>query len=158
MKMDGLLKILGSQFPPLLVMEYLPGSEYTVDVLKTEKYTIIPIKRNVIRSGITFEGTVVLNEQLINYSKKLSEKIDLNFAFGYQFKSDENNVPKLLEANPRVQGTMVLSTFAGANIIYGAVKYAKGENVPDFKIHWGAKIFRYWGGIGICNDNIVAIL
>ena len=44
MKMDGLLKILGSQFPPLLVMEYLPGSEYTVDVLKTEKYTIIPRK------------------------------------------------------------------------------------------------------------------
>jgi carbamoyl-phosphate synthase large subunit len=71
---------------------------------------------------------------------------------------DENGTPKLLESNPRVQGTMVLSTFAGANIIYAAVKHAMNEEVPAFRIKWGTKILRYWGGMGILNGNIVDLL
>ena len=43
--------------------------------------------------------------------------MDLRYAFGFQFIGD-----KLLECNPRVQGTMIASTYAGCNIIYSAVK------------------------------------
>ena len=157
-KMNSLYKILESHFPPLLVMEYLPNTEYTVDVLKARRYTIIPRKRDLIRSGITFNGTVEHHEELSSYSQKLSEAIGLDYAFGFQFKLDEQNTPKLLESNPRIQGTMVLSTFAGANIIYAAAKRALNENIPDFEIEWGTKILRYWGGMGIQNGKIVAFL
>ncbi|WP_292520584.1 ATP-grasp domain-containing protein [Methanoculleus sp.] len=152
-KMKSLYEILGSDFPPLIVMEYLPNAEYTVDVLKTPEYTIVPRKRDLIQSGITFHGTVEYHEALITYARKLSEATGLNYAFGFQFKMDEHNTPKLLESNPRVQGTMVLSTFAGANIIYAAVKRALNEDVPGFQIKWGTKILRYWGGIGLENNN-----
>ncbi|QYZ79822.1 ATP-grasp domain-containing protein [Methanofollis formosanus] len=157
-KMNILREILGSHFPPLLVMEYLPNAEYTIDVLEAQKYTIIPRKRDLIRSGITFQGTVECHEELITYAQKLSEATGLNYAFGFQFKMDEQSVPKLLESNPRVQGTMVLSTFAGANIIYAAVKRALNEDIPDFQVKWGTKILRYWGGMGIQNKNAVAFL
>jgi carbamoyl-phosphate synthase large subunit len=155
LKMNNLHEIIGSSFPQLLVMEYLPGAEYTIDVLKTDKYTIIPRKRDRIQSGITFHGTVEHHEDLIDYTERLSKAIGLNYAFGFQFKMDKYNHPKLLESNPRVQGTMVLSTFAGANIIYAAIKHALNEEVSEFTIAWGTKILRYWGGIGIIDTKIL---
>ena len=57
----------------------------------------------------------------------------------------------IIESNPRIQGTMILSTLAGANVIYGAVKHALGEEIPQFNIQWGTKLMRYWGVIGIKN-------
>lgn len=154
MKMDNLKNILGSSFPSLLVMEYLPKEEYTVDILNAKGPIVIPRRRDLIKSGITFNGTVEKNEEIIEYSKRLSEKIGLRYAYGFQFKLDKNNIAKLLESNPRIQGTMVLATFAGANVIYGAVKHALNEEIPGFDIKWGTRIMRYWGGIGI-NERVV---
>lgn len=157
-KMNSLLDILGDSFPELLVMEYLPGDEYTVDLLRSDKTVIVPRKRNVITSGITFQGTTENNQEIIEYSRKLANNIDLTHAFGFQFKLDKCGTPKLLESNPRIQGTMVLSTFSGANIIYGSVKYALNEPIPDYKINWGTKIIRYWGGSGVFDEKIVGFL
>lgn len=156
--MEYLKSILGNKFPPLLITEYLPKEEWTVDVLNGDDITVITRTRDIIRSGITFEGTCKKNDQIIEYSKKLSKEIGLKYAFGFQFKLDENNTPKLLESNPRIQGTMVLSTLAGANVIYGAIKYALGEKVPEFDISWGTRIIRYWGGLGIKDDVILGLL
>jgi len=152
--LNDLEKVLGSTFPELIVTEYLPGEEYTVDVIRKGKLmTVIPRKRDLIRSGITFNGSVENNQEIINYSKKLAEVLNLEYCFGFQFKLDENNTPKILESNPRVQGTMVLSTIAGANIIYSSVKLLLGEEVTDFDIDWNSRIFRYWGGVGLYKDN-----
>ncbi|MHA1754627.1 MAG: ATP-grasp domain-containing protein [Candidatus Odinarchaeia archaeon] len=155
---EQLYHILGEKFPPLMVMEYLPGDEYSVDILsnEVEVKAVIPRRRDYIRSGITFNGTVIKKNELIHYSEVLSSKLGLKYAFGLQFKEDTHGTVKIIESNPRIQGTMVLSTLSGANIIYGAVKIALGEDVPDFNIKWGTKIFRYWGGI-IINDKVVKI-
>lgn len=157
-KMEDLKRILGSMFPQLMIMEYLSGEEYTVDILNADFLTVVPRRRDLIKAGITFIGTVERNEEIIEYSEKLSREIGLEYAYGFQFKLDENNIPKLLESNPRIQGTMVLSTFAGANIIYGAVKYALAEEIPRFEIKWGTRMLRYWGGIGIEKDVILGLL
>ena len=158
-KISELENILGETFPDLIVSEYLPKDEYTVDVLRTKDgVVVIPRKRDMIRSGITFTGTTERQEDIIECSHKLSEKLGLEYCFGFQFKLDENHVPKILECNPRVQGTMVLATFAGANIIYGAVKSSLGEQVPKFDIKWGTRMFRYWGGIGTYMDKSLACL
>lgn len=157
-KMSNLLKVLGLNFPELLVMEYLEGDEYTVDALKAVDLAIVPRRRDLIKTGITFNGTVEKNEKIIEYSKRLSLETDLSYAFGFQFKLDEEGTPRLLESNPRVQGTMVLATFAGANVIYGAVKHALGEKVPEFKVNWGTRILRYWGGVGVSAGSIIGEL
>jgi carbamoyl-phosphate synthase large subunit len=131
-------------------MEFLPGKEYSVDVLSSKQsvYAVVPRSRDLIRTGITFNGTVQKRDDIIEYSKKIVAETGLEFACGLQFKDDCEGVPKIIESNPRIQGTMVLSTLAGANIIYGAAKLALKENVPQFSIRWGTKLFRYWGGIG----------
>lgn len=150
--MEELYNILGDEFPELLVVEYLPGKEYSVDILSNEDvYTVIPRRREVIRTGITFVGTVEKRDDIIEFSEMLTEKIGLRYAHGLQFKENSEGVPKVIESNPRIQGTMVLSTIAGANVVYGAVKLALGESVPEFKIRWGTRLLRYWGGVGIGN-------
>lgn len=152
-RMDQVRQMLGDEFPPLMVMEHLPGVEYTVDVFRGNDLLAIPRRRDRIVSGITFAGTVERREDLMEWSTRLSENLDLDYAFGFQFKLDREGVPKLLECNPRVQGTMVLSTMAGANIIYAAVKKAMGEEVPPMGVRWGTRIMRYWGGIGIADGR-----
>lgn len=147
--MNELHAILGDDFPELIVMEYLPGDEYTVDVFRAAgHFTAIPRKRLQIKSGITFAASLEKNDFLIRYSRQLAEAVDLQFCFGFQYKLDKDNRPLLLESNPRVQGTMVMSVLANANIIYDAIKIALGEEIREKEINWDCKLLRYWGAIG----------
>jgi len=156
--LDELKKVIGESFPELIVTEYLPGVEYSVDMIrKGNLMTVIPRKRDLIRSGITFNGTVENRKDIIEYSYKLAAILDLEYCFGFQFKLDESGIPKILESNPRVQGTMVLSSIAGANIIYSSIKLLLGEEIPSFDIDWNSKIYRYWGGVGLYKGNSFVI-
>jgi carbamoyl-phosphate synthase large subunit len=158
-KMEDLYKILGNTFPELIIMEYLPGEEYTVDVFRNDfNTTVIPRKRTMIRSGITFNGITEKNEEIIDYTNKITEEIGLKYCFGFQFKLDENGGAKIIESNPRVQGTMILSTFSGANIIYASIKDVLGEKFIPFDISWGTKILRYWGGVAVVKNNSIIYL
>ncbi len=151
---EELKAILGESFPELIATEFLSGKEYSVDVLTANRTVVIPRSRDHIRTGITFNGTAEKNQPIIEASEKLSMEMGLEYAHGYQFKLDEKGVPKILESNPRIQGTMVLSTLAGANVIYGAVKHALGEEVPKFDVKWGTRLMRYWGGISLVGKGL----
>jgi len=149
-RMNNLLDILGENFEELIVMDYLPGLEYTVDVFRDhQEMIVIPRRRELIRSGITFNSRVEKHQEIIEYTKRISDVLDLEYCFGFQYKLDENGIPKLLECNPRVQGTMVLSTFAGANLIYCAIKSILNEEKKEISVNWNSKLYRYWGGIMI---------
>ena len=64
---DELHAVLGDEFPELIVMEYLPGEEYTVDVCRLGNEIIaLPRKRLAIRSGITFAASLEKNDFLIS--------------------------------------------------------------------------------------------
>lgn len=160
--LDGLYNIIGNNFPELILMEYLPGKEWSVDGFGyfdrgQYKCVVVPRTRDQIRTGITFAGTVLENKTIIKSVFRICEKIKLEYMFGFQFKEDSLGVPKLIESNPRIQGTMVMSTLANANIIYDSVKYALGETIPSHKVNWGTKFIRYWGGVSVyenkfCNE------
>ncbi|MCA0931068.1 ATP-grasp domain-containing protein [Lutimonas saemankumensis] len=157
-KMKNLLEVLGENFPSLLVTEYLPGEEYSVDVLRKDNFSIeIPRIRNLVRSGITFNGSIEKNEEIIEYCRILSKQIDLKYCFGFQFKLDAQGTPKILESNPRIQGTMIMSTLAGANIIYNGIKLLLNEEIADMEVDWNYKFFRFWGGIGAGREGLESI-
>jgi len=156
--LEGLLQILrNGKWPDLIVQEYLPGEEYTVDVFRGNRGTLaIPRLREEIRSGITFKAKVELREDLIGFATKLSEALDLKYAFGFQFKTSSEGTPKLLECNPRIQGTMVVSTLAGYNMIWWTIKELLEENfeVPLLeKNSERMRFVRYWGGVGFFEDG-----
>ncbi|MGH2639410.1 MAG: ATP-grasp domain-containing protein, partial [Rhabdochlamydiaceae bacterium] len=141
----------GEAFPELLVTEFLPGEEYTVDAFRGSKVSVaIPRQRKQIVNGISFRTTLEYRKDVIEYSLKMAESLDLRYAFGFQFKLDRNRVPKILECNPRVQGTMVASIFSGVNVIWLSVREAIGEPVGSIpKKLEESEFYRFWGGLGI---------
>ena len=143
----GILKS-AKPFPELLVMEYLPGKEYSVDLLADNgaALIVIPRVREKMKMGISFVGITENDSEIISYSSEISALLNLYGNIGLQFKLDSDGIPKIIECNPRVQGTIVLCTAAGINIVYDAVKLALGEPISDKQddIRWNIKMIRYW--------------
>ncbi len=75
----------------------------------------------------------------------------LNGVVGFQFKKNEQGIPCIIESNPRLQGTVILSVAAGANLPCLAVKMALGQQIERPKVKWGVKMIRYWDEV-ICAE------
>jgi carbamoyl-phosphate synthase large subunit len=141
------------EWPEILVSEFLPGAEYTVDMFSGGPYRLaIPRRRVRVRDGITTRAQVELSEnfhgdKLVDWSKKLGGKLGLKYCYGFQFREGLRGM-RLLECNPRIQGGSVTAKLSGANIIMGAVLVALGEDA-DFGWHVkdGTVMQRYWGFI-----------
>jgi carbamoyl-phosphate synthase large subunit len=151
--LEDLLRILrrGSDWPVLLVTEYLPGPEYSVDAFIGEKIQVaIPRLRKSTRSGITFESILDFDEDMARFTLRSGERMGLRYVFGFQFKRDETGTPKVLECNPRVQGTMVASLFSGVNVIGMALREILGAPPTELPQSLkGATFYRFWGGVGV---------
>lgn len=160
--LDSLLAIFGdaAEIPPLLVTEYLPGPEYSVDAFigKTTEIAV-PRLRQSIRSGISFENAIEFRRDMMDYTLEAGKNIGMHYMFGFQFKLDEAGVPKLLECNPRIQGTMVASLFAGVNIIWLGVKERLGEEIAPVPVEKLQEVAfsRFWGGLGIMAHGVEEI-
>jgi len=153
--LDILLRILDTadSWPEMLVTEYLPGAEYSVDAfLGKDERTVLPRLRKVIRSGISFETVFEQHREIEEMTLKAAEAIGLQYAFGFQYKLDVDGFPKVLECNPRVQGTMIASFFTGVNLIWASIQEALGNPVEPFSQPVQESSFlRFWGGIGVSN-------
>ena len=157
--LDDLLGIFPTEsIPDLLVCEFLPGIEVTVDCLgkSGEPRLIIPRTRDQIRTGITFRGSTINESEIIKQCTTVIGELRLDSIIGFQFKYNEKRYPMILECNPRIQGTMVLGAFSGANVILGAVCQALGLEFRSTQkdIEWGVQLSRYWGGIVSKKDEL----
>jgi carbamoyl-phosphate synthase large subunit len=143
------LTILQSKtFPQLLVSEYLPGEEYSVDCLANngKAVLVVPRIRKKMINGITVEGEFIQNEEIKKYCTQIIESIGLHGNIGIQVKYGEENKPLLLEINPRVQGTIVAALGAGINLPLLAIKQELNLSINEneWKVAWGTKFSRYW--------------
>ena len=94
--LSGLMEVLGGgRFDaPVMVVEYLPGVEYTVDVLAGDAgggyrvYAVVPRRRLEMRISMTWVGVVEERRDVMEYSARLAEGLGLEYAFGFQFRLD----------------------------------------------------------------------
>ena len=146
--LSDLRNVIGKKFQPLILCEYLPGEEYTVDCLRDENHNFsFPRIRKEVKNGLTSVGVMSKHDEIIQLSNKLSNLLDLTTVFGFQFKLNFNNEPVLIDCNPRIQGTMIMSTLANANIIAAGIKILLGRNNINFTPDWTMKYYRFWSGI-----------
>ncbi len=114
----------------LLVMDYLPGREYTVDCFSQRgKGVLFAQARRRIRTknGI---ATVTRTENLPavrEWAAKIASRLDLRGAWFFQIKEDAAGKFHLLEVAPRMAGSMALSRVTGPNFpllsLYEAAGY-----------------------------------
>ncbi|MHA1926283.1 MAG: ATP-grasp domain-containing protein [Candidatus Thorarchaeota archaeon] len=149
--LDRIKETLGESFRRMLIMEFLPGREYTVDILcqKGVVYAVLPRLRTAMTGGIT-TGAVLAKDDHFDFIKQFSERVvegfNLSCNIGIQLREDIDGNLKLLEMNPRLQGTTIISVESGVNIPEIMVDMALGtfdtNFVPDIK--WGLKLQRIW--------------
>lgn len=149
MRATEAVRILSSgPFPELLVSEYLPGEEYSVDCLANQGETIlaVPRLRKKMINGISVEGEFVKKEPVIDYCTRIIRELQLHGNIGIQLKEREGGQPLLLEVNPRVQGSISAGLGAGINLPVLAVKQELGLPVSpgEMNVQWGTRFSRYW--------------
>lgn len=146
-------------FPQLMVLDFLPGDEYSVDAFLGEKVSVaIPRLRKEIVNGISFRTSLEYRRDIMEGTLKAAHELGLRYAFGFQFKLDSQGVPKVLECNPRVQGTMAASVFSGVNVIWMAVREAINAPVTTIPERFAeSEFYRYWGGLGTFGNSFEEI-
>ena len=112
------LKYVLGKFKNMIFQEYLPGTEYTVDVLSdlTEKPIMaIPRIRIDTKAGISVKGKIKRDLMIENLCKKTAETLGIKGPCCIQLKESENGELKIIEINPRFGGGTIFTTLAGAN-------------------------------------------
>lgn len=136
------------EFPTLLVSEYLPGEEYTIDCLAQNGKCLlaVPRLRKKMLQGISVAGVVEKNTEIITYCHQIIAQCGLHGPIGIQVKRAYDGSFKILEINPRVQGTTVALLGAGVNMPLLALQAEMGETInPDtIEIKWGTEFTRHW--------------
>jgi carbamoylphosphate synthase large subunit len=146
------IRILSSKsFPELLVSEYLPGEEFSVDCLANKGETVLALSRRRIKiiNGITVEGEFTRQENIIDYCKQIIRELQLHGNIGIQVKKSASGKFLVLEINPRVQGTISAGLGAGINLPLLAIKQELGLPIDDseYEVKWGTKFSRYWSEV-----------
>jgi carbamoyl-phosphate synthase large subunit len=112
------LKYILSKRDDLVFQEYLPGTEYTVDVLSDlngKPLMAVPRIRMQTRAGISTKGRVLKDASLEIDCMKIAENIGIRGPCCMQMKESGDGRLKLIEVNPRMGGGTIFTTLAGAN-------------------------------------------
>ena len=132
----------------LLIQEYLPGAEYSVDVLASKEGEVVatvPRERLKIDSGVAVTGRTVFDKELMEMAKTVALAIGLRYVANIQFKRDKNGKPSLLEVNPRFPGTMPLTVASGVNMPALSLQNLLGKSIPlNTGIFNEIAVVRYW--------------
>lgn len=134
-----------ADYNEVILMEYLPGIEYSIDILADngDMLYCVPRVREVVKDGVTTVGRVDLKEEIIDMCGMITKDLQYTGNLNIQLKHDRDDKPKLIEINPRLSGTVALCTAAGANLVYWGVKQILGEPIPKVEVKDGVRMVRY---------------
>lgn len=122
------------KYPDSIIMEYLPGNEYTVDCFTDKNGMLLfaaPRQRCRVMNGISV-NTKPMTENIEEFSvfaETINCKIEFNGAWFFQVKRDKHNQLTLLE---------IASRFAGSSAVFRAkgINFALMSlfNIFDFSV------------------------
>jgi len=126
------LEYINSKYSNMIFQEYLPGEEFTIDVLSdlnANPIISVPRVRLQTRGGISTKGKIVLNKELIEESFKIVKFLKIIGPCCIQVKKDKDNIFKLVEINPRLGGGTIFTTLAGANFPKMIIDIVEGRSI-----------------------------
>ncbi|MBD3616871.1 MAG: ATP-grasp domain-containing protein [Gracilimonas sp.] len=122
----------------LLIMEYLPGDEFTVDCFSDSNGKLLFAGARIrqrVRMGISVSTKKISNEKKFNtIAKRISEELKMSGVWFFQLKEDKNKKLTLLEVGGRVSGSMALYRGMGLNFIALDLFQRIGEEIKIPKL------------------------
>ena len=133
-------------FPSLVVMEYLPGTEYSVDVLAEEGNPLIMVPKRRVETapGLSVIGEVDLNRTVIEAVADICTTFGFKYNVNIQLRKGRDGCLYPYEVNPRIAASIDACRHAGANLLYYGIKLAIGEEIPEVSLTDGLRMIRYY--------------
>lgn len=153
-KLERVYEILtkSKNFPSIILMEYLEGEDFNVEVLAkigNPLYTI-PHVRLVPEAGPVQVGLVKEDRKIRELIKKIVKAFEFDFYLNIEVAYNiQKNLPMVYEINARIGAPIVITAAAGLNLL------AKGiELAMDIPIKKNLKVqetmmIRYWNELFI---------
>ena len=113
------LRYIAGNFKDTIFQEFLPGVEYTIDVLSNmDKKPLFAVPRIRIqtKAGISTKGRIIRDADLETTCMNMAREIGIRGPSCIQMKESSEGEIKLIEINSRLGGGTIFSTLAGANI------------------------------------------
>lgn len=129
----------------LLLMEYLPGREYTVDCftdLNSQLLFCEGRERARISNGISVSSGYVNDGRFKELAEAISENLTFRGVWFFQVKETAAGKLVLMEIAPRVAGTMALARAKGVNLVLASLFDSFGLEVEIFSNEYDITIDR----------------
>jgi carbamoyl-phosphate synthase large subunit len=125
----------------MLVCEYLPGEELTVDCVSDRERGLLyvgPRRRERVRAGISMDSFPIDDPDVQVMAERIAETLELWGAWFFQVRRAADGEWVLLEVGGRIGGTMAVSRARGANLPWLAILEAEradfGVLVGDYEV------------------------
>ena len=131
--------------PTLLILEFLPGKEYTVDCFTDKNGNLLFAEgraRRRISNGISVNSKPIKNFSFQRFARIINEKLSFRGAWFYQVKERSNGEIVLMEIAPRIAGTMALYRVLGINFVQLSLFDRMGEDISILKNKFDIEIDR----------------
>ncbi|WP_314425952.1 ATP-grasp domain-containing protein [uncultured Microbacterium sp.] len=138
----------------LIVQDFLPGEEYSVDVIADAAGSVVaavPRTRARVDSGVAIAGRTVHDEELESAAASIAQAIGLVGVANVQLRRDRAGRAVLLEVNPRFPGALPLTIAAGVDIPSLVADLFLGRGIPS------AVPFREIASVRFLEDVIVEV-
>lgn len=128
----------------LMLVEYMPGNEYSIDALAEKGETLYMVGRENTKSmmSIAQESEVKKIDSAYEDAKRIIKLLNFDGNVGFDFMIDAEGVPVLMDINPRITATVSVIAAAGVNLPYLRVKQLLGEELQKCTVNYGVKIKR----------------
>ncbi|MDG2385073.1 MAG: ATP-grasp domain-containing protein [Pirellulaceae bacterium] len=133
-RLDDLASIETAVAAGLLVQEYLPGDEFTVDCISGVDGRLLACsvrQRLNYGGGIAKAATCLEHLEIERHVQAIAERLPLAGPWFAQFREDGEGTPRLLEVNARVGGSSGVTRLAGINIPLMAVLAFSGLEIDS---------------------------
>ncbi|MGB7680010.1 MAG: ATP-grasp domain-containing protein [Nitrososphaeraceae archaeon] len=149
------LRYISSNFGNTIFQEFLPGVEYTIDVLSDmNKKPIISVPRIRLqtKAGISTKGRIIRDADLETTCMNMAREIGIRGPSCIQMKESSEEQLKLIEINSRLGGGTIFSTLAGANIPSMILEMLSGTYIDPPRVS-EITVVRYYEEIVIENGE-----
>lgn len=144
---DNLMSIFNestSFLPEMMAMEYLPGEEFSVDVLAENgkvNYMCARLSKKIVHS-IPMESILFEEPKAYKICEQVIAMLNYDGNADFDFRYDEEGNPVLMEVNPRIAATMAIFNKGGLNLPYLRIKQLLGEKLPTITHAYGVTMIR----------------
>ena len=128
-----LMEILeeAAEFPELILMEYLPGESYSIDILAEDGSMLacMPHKRLGHRWGRLDHAKISPKRTLTEMCAEIVKAFQFDNLVNIELGISKEGNSLLIEINPRASATLALNAYTGIDLMHYAIAMKMGEEI-----------------------------